>query len=57
MTRREKGPTCISNLLDESQSGQMEVPNFELYRLSTLYSGSPAARKSTSKPVWHITMS
>jgi len=41
-TRREKGPTCISNLADESQSRQMEAPNFGLYPLSTLYSGCHA---------------
>ena len=39
MTRREKGPTCISNLADQPQSGQMEAPNLGLYPLSTLYSG------------------
>jgi len=38
MTRREKGPTCISNLADQSQSHQTEAPNFGLYPLSTLYS-------------------
>ena len=33
MTRREKGLTCISNLVDQSQNRQMEAPNFGLYPL------------------------
>jgi len=36
---RRGDPTCISNLADESQSRQMEAPNFGLYPLSALYSG------------------
>jgi len=36
MTRREKGPTCISNLADELQSHQIEAPNIGHYPLSTI---------------------